>query len=397
MQKFPINLCAHDECTGCFACEGICKKQAIIRYIDDEGFSYPKIDKEKCISCHACENVCPVLNPIEKNALGDVYASWINDLDIRKKSSSGGLFSAFAIQVLKDGGAVIGAELQDDNYVRHILITSIEDLQKLRGSKYVQSNIDGNLYNQTVEYLKKDKTVLFCGTPCQVAGFKSLFKRYSDHIITIDLVCHGVPSPLFFAKLLFEIKKKMPNIVSYNFRDTENWLVCTNVNVNVNVNGTIVKRRLFGKYTFYQDAFMKGYLHRKNCYNCNYCTKERIGDITLADFWGIGTKSPFIGDYTNGCSLLSVNSDTGKKIFETIKHAISYQKRDIQESIDGGNEQLERPSVRPLERDYFYRDAFSLSYGKLISKYKLELKQDPNNLMFKIRCKIRKLKRNLGL
>lgn len=397
MQTEQIKLCEHNKCTGCFACEGICPKHAIGKYIDDEGFYYPVIDNEKCVSCHACENVCPVLNPVGKNALGEVYASWINDLDVRKKSSSGGLFSAFAIQVLKNGGAVIGAELQEDNYVRHILIASVDDLQKLRGSKYVQSNIERNLYDQTYEYLKKGKTILFCGTPCQVAGFKSLFKRYSNHLITIDLVCHGVPSPYFFAKLLSDIKKHIPNLVSYNFRDTENWLVCTNVNVNVNVNGKIINKPLYGEYTFYQDAFLKGYLHRKNCYECSYCTKERLGDITLADFWGIGKSVPFAGDYSNGCSLVSINSEMGMQLFEEIKEKLTYQLRDIQESIDGGNEQLVKASTKPIERQSFYKDAFVMPYNKLVSKYQLVLKQNPNNMLYKIRCKVGKIKSLLGL
>lgn len=397
MEKEIIKLCDHDDCTGCFACEAICKKNAISKDEDEEGFSYPVINHSICIRCHACQKVCPVLYPIVKNGKGEVYAAWINDLMIRKKSSSGGIFSAVALNILRQGGCVIGATMQSDNRVYHILISHEGELQKLRGSKYVQSNITRDLFTETKSHLSAGEKVLFCGTPCQVAGFKKYFNRNIEHLYTIDLVCHGVPSPKLFAKLLGDLKKDMPNLVEYNFRDTENWLVCTNVNVNVNVNGKIINKRLYGKYTFYQDAFLKGYLHRKNCFHCTYTSIERVGDITLADFWGIGKVKSFDGNIKHGCSLLSVNSDNGRRLFEEMKDYITYTQRDIQETIEGGNEQLIKPSACPTERADFYKNAYRLSYKELISKYDLTIMHPQKRIVGFLLNKIEGLKRRLNI
>lgn len=390
MDDNQIELCSKQDCTGCFACEGSCAKRAISKVADSEGFYYPVINHDACVSCHACENVCPVINPVSKNELGEVYAAWTNNMQVRKQSSSGGMFSVFAEKILEEGGAVVGAVMGDDDYVRHTIITSVDAIHQQRGSKYVQSMLSGDLYRDIRTLLQNGRKVLFTGTPCQVAGMKNYFKRYYDLLYTIDLVCHGVPSPDFFANFMKKLRKKMPNLTKYNFRDFENWLVC--INVNVNVNGVIVNRYLYGEYTFYQDAFLKGYLHRENCYHCQYSSKERISDITLADFWGIGRKKPIIENVSAGCSMVSVNSDKGRCLFESVKDQIYAELRDIQETIDGGNEQIVAPSKRPSERDSFYKDAFTMEYPKLIMKYKLKLREDQSKLVFRVKNKLHRIK-----
>lgn len=374
MRNDIIELCLVQECTGCFACEFACKKAAIRREKNDEGFEYPKINHDVCVSCHACQKICPVLSPIAKFIEGDVYASWSKNENIRSKSSSGGMFSVFAEQILSEGGAVVGAQMDEDYYVRHIVICEQADLDKLRGSKYVQSIISHELYIEIQKRLHAGQKILFCGTPCQVAAIRKAF-RNNQLLFTIDLVCHGVPSPDFFAGFMRRLKKRIPNMVSYQFRDYKNWLVCTNVNVNVNVNGQISTRYLYGEPTFYQDAFLKGYLHRENCYSCRYTTISRVGDITLADFWGIGKERPIDENYKGGCSMMSVNSANGRDLLDIVKDKIFYEERDIQETINGGNEQLVSPTTRTIERDTFYKDANLLNYKKLIKKYNLKLRK----------------------
>lgn len=388
MNKENTELCDVNDCTGCFACENACRQSAIIQIKNEEGFRYPKILREKCISCHACQRVCPVLSPPEKHEAGKVYAAWNKDETVRGQSSSGGLFSVFASAILNEKGMVVGANLCDDGYVRHIAITEESQLEKLRGSKYVQSLIDAGVYVQMKGYLSQGKKVLFSGTPCQVAAMRKTFWRYADMLYTIDLVCHGVPSPDFFAAFYKKLKKQIPNMVSYQFRDYKNWLVCTNVNVNVN--GHIYNRYLYGKPTFYQDAFLKGYLHRENCYHCHYTSKERVSDITLADFWGIGKAKPINDHYKGGCSMVSVNSPKGNELMDAVKERIFYELRDIQETIEGGNEQLVKPSNRPAERDSFYKDAKVVNWRKLIKKYHLNLREKPT-LCSRVKCKIKKL------
>lgn len=391
MNKEYVKLCTTDDCTGCFACENVCSKSAIVRTENDEGFQYPEIQYDKCISCHACQKVCPVLNPIEKFDKGTVYAAWNNDEKIRSKSSSGGMFSAFAEVVLNEGGMVVGASLFEDGFVRHIAITEYSELYKLRGSKYVQSSINTKVYSQMKKYFMDGKKVFFTGTPCQVAAIRKSFCRFEHLLYTADLVCHGVPSPRFFADFLKKLKHRIPNLVSYQFRDYKNWLVCTNVNVNVN--GVIYNRYLYGEPTFYQDAFLKGFLHRNNCYHCQYCSIKRVSDITLADFWGIGKNKPINENYKNGCSMVSINTDKGKELMNAVRNKIYCEPRDIQETIDGGNEQIIKPSNRPIGRDTFYLDAQIMNYRKLIKKYKLSLRRK-TSFAFILRTKIKKL---LGL
>lgn len=383
-----IQLCDPSDCTGCMACVASCKKNAINCSVNAEGFIYPQIDHGLCIGCGMCIKTCPVLTPIEKNNDGSVYAAKSKDNHILTTSSSGGIFSELALYVLSENGIVVGAKLCEDNYVRHIVVNNKTELSEIKGSKYVQSYISKDVYSSIKEALREGRKVLFCGTPCQIAGLKKIVGKYSNLLYTVDLVCHGVPSPKFFDIILQYIKKKNKNLVSYNFRDYGNWLVCSNVNININ--GTIKKKYLYGEATLYQDAFLKGYMHRESCYKCRYCTINRVGDITLADFWGIGKKKPIKFNVINGCSMMSVNSMNGKKLFDKIKNNIEYDKRDINETISGGNEQLIKSSTRPPERDEFYTDAFNLSFKKLIKKYKLSVKKKPS--MFKsIKYRIKNL------
>lgn len=381
-----VELCNHDECTGCMACVGSCRNKAISIVIDDEGFSHPEINQDKCVGCKLCQNTCPVLNPFPHFKRGKVYAAWSKRDDIRLKSSSGGIFSELALAVLNAGGVVVGASMDINGYVFHKLIDKELDLNDLRGSKYVQSNVLPDLLNEMREALKKGK-VLFTGTPCQIAGIRKLFHD-NDNLYTMDLVCHGVPSPEFFAKIYGDIKKEYRNIVSYNFRKLDSWAVCGSVNINININNSIVNQPLYGIYTLYQDAFLKGFLHRPNCYNCQYACMERVGDITVADFWGIGTYKPIIEEHRKGCSMISVNSGKGSLLFEQIKANIYFEERDIQETIDGGNEQLIKCTSKPLGRDSFYRDSKVLSWKQLVKKYNLKTRNRPS-VFKRLVCKIK--------
>jgi len=159
-------------------------------------------------------------------------------------------------------------------------------------------------------------------------------------------------------------------------------------NVNVNVNGKIVNRELHGVETCYQDAFLKGYLHRENCYQCRYASINRAADITVADFWGIGSEKPITDDHKLGCSMMLLNSSKGILLFDGIRSHIYSEPRNVNETIDAGNDQLKRPSHRPAERDTFYLDAYSMSFTELIDKYNLRYNRVPS-LWIRIKSKMK--------
>lgn len=387
-----IKLCGSTFCTGCGACVGVCPKNAISYREDIEGFFHPIIDYNLCIRCHKCEKTCPILNPLQTYSKFRCFAAWSTDINIRTHSSSGGIFSELAIAIIKEGGIVVGASLDNNNgYVNHCTIETINELSKLQGSKYVQSRITRDILLEICKHLRNHRKVLFTGTPCQVAGVRNLVND-NEYLYTIDVVCHGVPSPKLFANVHKNIRDRIKHFDSYFFRDMSDWLVCTNINVNVN--GHIKNRPLVGEETFYQDAFLKGYLHRENCYHCRYASTERVADVTIADFWGIGTKKAITDDHKKGCSAVLINSPKGEFLLQQIKDRIYAEERDVYETIDAGNHQLKEPSPRPRERDSFYSDAYSLSYVQLIEKYKLKfnkkksffirLKMIAKNILLKI-------------
>ena len=372
MDREKVLLCSANDCTGCGACAASCAQNAISMRFDEEGFPRPQIDYNKCVGCKSCVRICPVNNPLKKEQDGTVYAAWALDSKIRRHSSSGGIFSVLAKKILSEKGCVIGASLDNDTgFVNHIIIETEKDLPKLQGSKYVQSRIETQVLKRMLLELKNGRKVLFSGTPCQVAGVKNLTKKYRDNLFAIDIVCHGVPSPTFFSKVHKGIKESTNGFLSYNFRDLTSWSTCANVDYKKN--GTIENKPISGKYSFYLDAFLKGLMHRPNCYHCQYASVNRIGDITLADFWGIGRKRAIAGDVKEGCSMVSVNTEKGSALFNLIESEIFYEKREISETIDGGNEQLVKCSNKPDGRETFYKDAAVMSCKQLIKKYQLQL------------------------
>lgn len=288
---------------------------------DDEGFFFPVINKSECINCHLCEKVCPVSEPKYNNKDNPrVYASYIKDEKERSKSSSGGLFFSIAKWVIEQNGIVYGAAFDDKLKLRHIGVDSLNELSKLRGSKYLQSNM-GDVYSEISEYLEKGRLCYFVGTGCQVAGLKKILRKDYPNLITSDLVCHGVPSQKLFDLHLAYLRKKYKNtkIVGYQFRDNANWGVCEIVDF-ANTDGVIKTYKLPSyELSPYLYSFMYAYTYRYSCYECRFSTIPRQGDITLADFWGIKHFIPEI-DVSNGCSLVLINSEKGEKIWSELRN-----------------------------------------------------------------------------
>ena len=281
-----INLCDDIQCSGCTACYATCKKGAIQLKEDEKGFIHPSIDSEQCIECGMCQKACPMLNAhktILTHQTG--FASWSKDVECRKRSSSGGLFTEIAKYVLSRKGYVVGATLENNLRVKHIVIDSINDLDRLVGSKYVQSDTTG-IYNKVEALLmsKSKPIVLFSGTPCQVDALLHVLKKKYDNLYTCDVVCHGVPSPGLWHKYTDWVSKQnKSNLVDYKFRWKKVSWTFYHSRMTFE-NGKIIY------HDWFRDPWLRLFLSNKglrdSCYNRRYANMNRVSDVTLADFWG---------------------------------------------------------------------------------------------------------------
>lgn len=385
-----IQLADNKHCTGCSACMNVCLHKAISMQPDGEGFLQPVIDHEKCVECHLCEKRCPVINPLHIDGNTPKVYAVINKKD-RNVSSSGGAFSLFARMVLDDGGVVVGAAYDDKLKTRHIAISGINDLDKLRGSKYVQSEIEES-YPQVKSYLNDGRKVLFCGTPCQVAGlYKYLNKRYDGQLVTLDLVCHGVPSPLAFERYLEKLKNidcpKDGNIMGFRFRKLDSWSIVPAIKFSESKWRILEQER-----NVYMNAFFKGWTYRECCFNCQYANMNRVGTYTIADFWGIGKHGvPFKKNVASGVSLVIDNCGDLEKVITPLAKDIYVEERPQEEALYE-NHNLKAPVRRENERDTaiydLIADDFSLldfakKYGLLKKEtLKSRMKKHVKNLIY---------------
>lgn len=354
-----IELCNEQECTQCFACVEVCPKNCIHKREINGGFFVPSIDAEKCIECGKCMRSCHILTcKREKLKPLRVYAAWNSNDFIRKRSSSGGVFSSLAEIILNLGGSVVGAAYNEELKVEHIVVTKKEELEKLRGSKYVQSQV-ANVFPKVKNALEDGEYILFTGTPCQVAGLYSYLKKDYERLYTCDLICHGVPSQRAFECFLSSINICIGNISEFKFRYTEGW------GYQMSYNG----RNIPINKSFYMKAFTKGFMFMEACYGCKYATPNRISDITIADFWDIGKFVPFRHSTRKGISMVLVNNERGRALFKKCNDLIS-EERTLAEAIQC-NYNLSFPSKRPIERDTFYNDLVNMKSQDLVNKYQL--------------------------
>lgn len=307
--------CMHD-CCGCHACASVCPKQCIHMEEDKEGFLYPIVDDTLCVQCELCKSVCPVLNSVipEMGELPEAMAAIHMDDAVRNVSSSGGVFTALVQTVLARGGVVFGAAWEDNfRRVRHIAVSSVEELSALQGSKYLQSTI-GTSYIQVRELLEQGREVLFSGTPCQVEGLYSFLGKKYENLILVDIVCHGVPSPMVWQKYVSWQEETFGASVSgMFFRDKKTGWKRFSTAMSFD-NG---KRRIERKErNHFMQAFLENACLRPSCYNCRFKKCNRVSDLTLADFWGIEDVCPDMDD-DRGTSLVLVHTSKGEKMLKT--------------------------------------------------------------------------------
>ncbi len=341
------------ECCGCSACEKSCPVEAIHFEKDDEGFNYPVIDKTVCINCGQCERICPVANPQYDNAAKPyVYAAILKNELQRMKSTSGGLFYAISKWILGKGGFVYGATIDDNHQVCHIEVDNEHDLQELRGSKYVQSEI-GDIYKKIKDRLQAKSWCYFTGTGCQVAGLKAFLKRNYEMLITSDIVCHGVPSQWLFDQHISYLENKYKGkVVEYHFRNNEKGTGGERFIVETSKGK--IKKVLNPTYNIspYLYSFMYGMTLRWSCYDCKFAKIPRQGDITLADYWGVKDFFPDM-DNSKGMSLCLINTEQGKKVWDDIRKMCYYRESNVQDA-SFHNRNLIRTSILHEYRSSIY-------------------------------------------
>lgn len=315
-----IQISDKAKCCGCLACVNACPAQCIVPRRDREGFNYPVANPDLCIKCGLCEMVCPVLNPMEPRNPMEAYAARSTkhpavNSTATDKASSGGIFPALAARFIDEGGIVYGAAFAPDLTVEHIEVADKEALEKLKGSKYVQSELY-SAYEEVKDHLKAGQKVLFSGTPCQIAGLKKFLGSHTEGLLTVDVACHGVPSPGLWEKYVKAFEETHHcKLRSVNFRDkTRSWRQY-DVVYKTSQDEDI---RIAAEDDIYLSLFRQDVTLRPSCYNCPSRNGRSGSDITLADLWSVHLTAPAMDD-DRGTSLVLVNSEQGKARIETLQ------------------------------------------------------------------------------
>jgi len=355
-------------CCGCSACAEACPKACIHMEADTEGFLYPNVDTSKCIDCHLCEKVCPILHsPDEEvNNSQQGYLIQIRDERIRKESTSGGSFTAIASWVIEQGGVVFGASLDiHKKEVTHRWVDNKEELSLFRNSKYVQSSIE-SCYQETKRFLNQGRWVCFSGTPCQIEGLKCFLRKDYERLVTIDVVCYGIPSPgLFkdyinwqqkriggrFTKMLFREKR-----LSYNYTSVSIFNEQQDKNYHSGVE---------------RDKFMRSFFSdiniRPSCYVCHFKKRYRESDFTIWDCYDVKAFSRNFDE--DGTNRVLVHSKKGQEILDAIKNKIKWEEyKDLEYFI--ADEVAMRHSVKMQNnRQAFFDDYAQMEFGQLMEKW----------------------------
>ena len=365
-----IKITDKSRCCGCEACRSVCPKNCISMKADKEGFVYPHVDLSQCIDCKLCENVCPILHRVSSITVPSVYAGINNDTNIRLQSSSGGIFTLIAEQVLQKNGVVFGACFDEQWNVVHCYVETREGLSRFRGSKYVQSHI-GDSFLQAKRFLDEGREVLFSGTPCQIAGLKNFLRKSYQNLLTVDVVCHGVPSPKVWQKYLhesvckayhirrgssFSLADKIKNI---SFRSKERGWKTYHVRIEYQ-NGK--NNSIPAAKNTYIQVFLSDLSLRPSCYACSAKLHHVQSDITLADFWGVERLYPEIND-DKGCGLILVHNDYAFSLLKSLDCQLQEQKLD---EVIAFNPSIIRSVKEPINRNFFYmmldKTSFAFSY-----------------------------------
>lgn len=365
-----MKLFDENTCTGCMACINVCPVEAISINTDNYGFYIPQVNDKKCVNCGACDKVCPVRNHIVGNKTPKVvYAAISKNPAIRISSSSGGVFGVLAESVIKNGGIVVGAMFDKRLRVVHKTATSYDELKQIMGSKYVQSEI-GFCFRDIKQKLEQGTTVLFSGTPCQIVGLKEFLNHDYDELITVDFICHGVPTPLAWHEYIkYRQSKENSHISKVVFRDkTEGW---KKYSLKMNFENGKEYREIVGVDPFLH-AFVFNIMLRESCYQCKVKEYGYLSDITLCDFWGADNQGIGIANLNKGVSGVLINTEEGDRLFRSVEKNIEKEVVAI-EQIDAGNPSRLLNAQRNPYREVFLktliRKGFMPAYNRWIGDH----------------------------
>ena len=366
-----IDRLEKSQCCGCYSCVASCPQDAIFMKCDKEGFWYPEIDKSKCISCNICEERCPNINNTTRETKHKAYICMNENYEIRLESSSGGIFSAIAEYVIGKNGVVFGAGFDENLEVCHSFVDNTFDLQKLRGSKYVQSKI-GNVYKEVEQFLKDDRLVLFTGTPCQVEGLRMYLDKEYDNLICSYFICHGVSSPKVWRKFILEKENEFNSKIkeAYFRNKTKGW---KKFSMFLKFGNDMIYRKDLNRDVMLR-CFLSNICLRPSCHDCNFKNIEKSSDITLADFWEVDNVYPKMND-GKGISLCIINSERGEEIFKYISKDIIYRDIDFEKHISN-IESLTKSAKENKNREVFFDELDNSNLDIIANKYcKVKMKE----------------------
>ena len=333
-------LVPEKDCTGCSACLNACPHDSIFMAENSNGHILPKVNQDTCSDCGYCAKICPSLRDVDVYTPIKTYAGWILDIDEHLTCTSGGVATILAKHIIANSGVVYGCTSCLGNEIKHIRVTTTEGIDKLKGSKYVQSNIH-YIFRQIKDDLKELTTVLFIGTPCQVAGLKNYLNSKYSNLITVALVCHGVPPQKILYDHISGICGDLNDIKLIKFREQGRDKYTLSIETS---KGVIYKKTIFED--LYYSAFNDCLTMRESCVNCKYACVQRCEDITLGDFHQIGTKIPFNFSVKGNISLILANTKSGLNILSNIsRNALELHERTLEEALEG-NPQLQVSSKR---------------------------------------------------
>ena len=364
-------LCNSVSCTACGSCVTICPKNCIRFTTDDYGYTYPYIDTNNCINCGMCEKACPVLTPVKKDSYvyPTVYCASSKNTDTVLNSASGGIASEITRLFTKElNGFACGVKSEEDNLPGFVLLDSESDFRSVSGSKYVHSR-DNGIYKKVKECLDFDKKVFFCGLPCQVAALYSYIGGDNENLFTADIVCHGCSEESVYKSYLEYLQdKKGERIVNTEHTSKDKgWSILIQRLFKIEFeSGDIIYR--WSQQDAYLSLFLDSSIFRPACYNCKFARFPRVGDITLGDFFGIGTINNIKSVNKNGVNMVMLNTEKGQDLYDMLLPYIDSEERDIKEAVYY-NLNLWRPSSKSRIQSDLQKSISDINWDKISDTY----------------------------